>query len=262
MTITLSILGMNLVIILGIMLVLWLVSLVIKDVSIVDVFWGLGFVILAWITFFRTQGYPARNLLLTLLISAWGLRLALYIGWRNRGKGEDPRYTAWRKQYGQNFWWISLFKVFVLQSVILWIISLTVQMGQMASHPPTITVFDWMGAMVWGIGFFFEALSDWQMARFKSRPENKSLVMDKGLWALSRHPNYFGETLVWWGLFIIGLSSIKNIWTVISPLVITYLLLKVSGVPLLENDLKKRRPEYETYIQRTSSFIPWPLKKG
>ncbi|MCJ7771539.1 MAG: DUF1295 domain-containing protein [Desulfobacterales bacterium] len=257
----LSILIINFTLIIFLMLGLWVVSLIIKDASIADVFWGIGFVVLAWLTFFIATGYPVRSLLLTLLVTAWGLRLALHIGWRNRGKHEDPRYGAWRRRYGKRFWWVSLFKVFLLQGVILWIISLTVQMGQIAQHPSKISLFDYLGTIIWGVGFFFEAISDWQLARFKSMPENKGHVMDQGLWALSRHPNYFGETLVWWGLFIIGLSSMKNIWTVISPLTITWLLLKVSGVPLLENNLKKRKSKYQTYIQRTSAFIPLPPKK-
>lgn len=257
----LSILLINLTTIMILMLGLWLVSLAIKDASIADIFWGLGFIVLAWMTFFIAKGYPLRSLLLTLLVTFWGLRLALHIGWRNLGKGEDPRYRTWRRQYGKSFWWVSLLKIFLLQSIILWIISLTVQMGQISAQPASFTRFDYLGVFFWCIGFFFEAVADWQLARFKSNPDNQGQVMDKGLWALSRHPNYFGEILVWWGLFIISLSTFAHLWTVISPLVITYLLLKVSGVPLLESGLKKRNPEYDAYIQRTSAFIPLPPKK-
>ena len=257
----LSILTMNLLLILGSMLALWLLSLILKNASIVDIFWGLGFVILAWLTFFRSDGFFTRSLMLSILVTVWGVRLALHIGLRNHGKGEDPRYRAWRRQQGKNFWWVSLFQVFILQSILLWIISLTVQMGQIVPYPATVTLFDVFGCIVWGTGFTFEAVADWQLARFKSNPKNQGRVMDKGLWALSRHPNYFGETLVWWGLFIIAFSSLINLWTVISPLTITYLLLNVSGVPLLERSLTKRNPKYDDYIQRTSAFFPMPPKK-
>lgn len=261
MTLILSLITFNLIIIIALMIGLWLISLAVKDASIVDVFWGLGFVILAWFTFFTASGYFTRGLLLASLVTIWGLRLALHIGWRNLGKGEDARYLAWRKQFGKNFWYVSLFKVFLLQAIILWIISLTIQMGQASTHPAQITFLDYLGLIIWCIGFLFESVSDWQLVRFKSTPENQGKVMDQGLWAVSRHPNYFGETLVWWGLFIISISSYKNLWTIISPLTITILLLKVSGVPLLESGLKKRNPKYDAYIQRTSPFIPWPPKK-
>lgn len=255
-----SILILNLSIIITLMCLLWLISLMNKDASIVDIFWGLGFVVLAWNTLILSEVIFFRSILLAILVTVWGLRLAFHIGIRNLGE-EDPRYQAMRNHHGNHFWWVSLFNVFLLQGILLWVISLTVQMGQILPTPSNITVFDYFGVLIWGIGFSFEAIADWQLVRFKSKSENKGCIMDKGLWALSRHPNYFGETLVWWGLFLISLSSFKNIWTVISPLLITYLLLAVSGVPMLEKVLKKRNPEYEAYIKRTSAFIPFPPKK-
>jgi steroid 5-alpha reductase family enzyme len=227
----------------------------------VDVFWGLGFVIVAWLTFFRADGYLGRKVLLTLLTTLWGLRLALYILIRNWGHGEDRRYQAWRAQYGSRFWWVSLFTVFWLQAGLLWIISLVVQVGELAPEPSRLIWLDALGTIVWLFGFGFEALADWQLYRFKADPTNKGKVMNKGLWAFTRHPNYFGESLVWWGLFIITLATPGSAWVVISPLLITFLLLKVSGVTLLEKTIADSRPEYEEYMKSTSSFIPWFPKK-
>jgi steroid 5-alpha reductase family enzyme len=252
------VLGLNLAAVLCLMCLTWLLSLVRRDASIADVVWGLGFVLAAWLTFFQTpQGALCRKLLLCLLTTVWGLRLALYIALRKRGKGEDPRYRAWREQYGSRFWWVSLFKVFLLQGLLLWVISLATQIGQFTPAPGGLTGLDMAGLALWITGFFFEAVGDLQMARFKGNPDNKGKVMDRGLWAFTRHPNYFGESVMWWGLFLITLSTPGSAWTIISPALITFLLLRVSGVTLLEKGLKERRPAYQDYIARTSSFFPW-----
>jgi steroid 5-alpha reductase family enzyme len=234
----------------------WLLSLIKRDASIVDVFWGLGFVVVAWLTFLQADGYLGRKILITLLTTLWGLRLAMHILIRDWGHGEDRRYQAWRAQYGARFWWVSLFTVFGLQGVLLWAISLILQVGQMSAIPARLIILDFLGAIVWTVGFIFEAVADWQLYRFKTDPENKGKVMKKGLWAYSRHPNYFGESLIWWGLFLITLATPGSFWTVISPMVITFLLLKVSGVTLLEKTIVDSRPEYRDYIESTSSFIP------
>jgi len=252
----LSIFITNLAAVMAIMFAVWLLSLVKRDASIVDVFWGLGFVVVAWLTFLQADGYLGRKVLITLLTTLWGLRLALHILIRNWGHGEDRRYQAWRAQYGARFWWVSLFTVFGLQGVLLWAISLVLQVGQISAIPTTLVMLDLLGAIIWAVGFIFEALADWQLYRFKADPENKGKVMNKGLWAYSRHPNYFGESLVWWGLFLITLATPGSAWTVISPMVITFLLLKVSGVTLLEKTIVDSRPEYREYIETTSSFIP------
>jgi len=252
----LSIFITNLAAVMAIMFAVWLLSLVKRDASIVDVFWGLGFVVVAWLTFLQADGYLGRKVLITLLTTLWGLRLALHILIRNWGHGEDRRYQAWRAQYGTRFWWVSLFTVFGLQGVLLWAISLVLQVGQISAIPTTLVMLDLLGAIIWAVGFIFEALADWQLYRFKADPENKGKVMNKGLWAYSRHPNYFGESLVWWGLFLITLATPGSAWTVISPMVITFLLLKVSGVTLLEKTIVDSRPEYREYIETTSSFIP------
>ena len=256
-----SILATNFVAVMMMMFAVWLLSLIKRDASIVDVFWGLGFVVVAWLTLLRADGYLGRKVLITVLTTIWGLRLALYIFIRNWGHGEDRRYQAWRAQYGTRFWWVSLFTVFGLQGVLLWVISLTLQVGQISAIPARLAVLDFLGVIMWAVGFLFEAVADWQLYRFKADPENKGKVMNRGLWAYSRHPNYFGESLVWWGLFLITLATPESGWVVISPLLITFLLLKVSGVTLLEKTIVDSRPEYAEYIKSTSSFIPWLPRK-
>jgi steroid 5-alpha reductase family enzyme len=260
---TVTIMGLNLAVVMGMMVCAWLVSLALKDASIADIFWGLGFVLIAWLTFFLAEGYLFRKILIALLVSVWGLRLACYIGLRKRGKGEDHRYQTWRARYGKNFWWVSLFTVFGLQGLLLWIISLVVQAGQIAAGPVGLGWLDGAGFLMWLCGFVFEALGDLQMARFKADPGNRGKVMDHGLWAYTRHPNYFGESLMWWGIFLITLSTPTNFWTAISPVTITILLLRVSGVSLLEKTMVEKRPAYRAYIKSTSAFFPWfPRKKN
>lgn len=262
MTVSPYLLALNLGVILALMVCLWLVSLALRDAGIADIFWGLGFAVIAWATFVQAEGFYGRKLLIAVLVSLWGLRLAAHIAARNRGKGEDRRYAAWRARYGSNFWWVSLYRVFLVQGVLLWIISLVVQAGESSSEPARFTWLDGVGALLWMVGFLFEVVADWQLNRFKSEPKNEGKVMDRGLWAYSRHPNYFGESLIWWGFFVMALSNTNNLWTVISPITITLLLLKVSGVTLLENTIVERRPGYREYKKRTSTFVPWFPKKG
>lgn len=246
---------------LAMMFVLWLVSLKVKNASIVDIFWGAGFAAIALVTFALTDGYKPRKWLIASLVIIWGVRLASYIGWRNAGKGEDFRYQAMRKRHGDRFAVVSLFTVFALQGVLMWVISLPVQFAQLSREPGHLTWLDFLGAALWAIGLLFEAIGDWQLARFKSDPANKGMVMDRGLWAYTRHPNYFGDALLWWGLFLIALATPRGLLTVISPLLMTTLLMKVSGVALLEKTLVKTRPEYRNYVHRTSAFFPLPPKR-
>ncbi len=258
---TLDLLGLNLLAAVLFMGCVWLLSLPARNASLADIFWGPGFVLLAWVSFAQTGGYLGRKLLLALLTTAWGLRLALHIAWRNRGQGEDRRYQAWRAKRGESFWWVSLFTVFLTQAVLLWLVSLAIQLGQVSPTPAHLTGLDLLGALVWAAGFTFEAVADWQLARFKADPTNRGRVMNLGLWAYSRHPNYFGESLIWWGLFLIALATPLGWWALVSPLVITFLLLRVSGVTLLEKDIVERRPEYREYLETTSPFLPWFPKK-
>jgi len=257
----LSILAFNLGAIVVLMTGVWLMSLVKRDASIVDVFWGLGFMLVAWLTFVKSDGYLGRKLLLTLLTTIWGLRLAVHIFIRNWRHGEDRRYQAWRAQHGERFWWVSFFTVFGRQAVLLWVISIVLQTGQISPVPYRFVWLDGLGALIWAVGFGFETLADWQLARFKADPANVGKVMNRGLWAYSRHPNYFGECLVWWGLFLITLATPGGAWAIISPIVITFLLLKVSGVTLLEKSMLDTRPEYLDYMKTTSGFFPWFPKR-
>lgn len=256
-----TIFGWNFAAVVAMMICGWFISLVFKNVTVVDSLWGLGFVMIAWITFAMAEGFIGRKLLIAILISLWGLRLAVHLSWRNWGAGEDPRYGTWREKSGDRFWLVSLYKVFILQAVFLWIISLAVQFGQLSPTPDRYTWLDILGVLVWSAGFVFESIGDWQLAKFKADPQNKGRVMDRGLWAYSRHPNYFGEFLIWWGVFLITLSTPNSWWTVLSPIIITAVLLKMTGIPLTEKTTVKKRPGYTDYIKRTSAFIPWFPKK-
>ena len=253
--------AVNLLVVLVMMSVLWLVSLRLKNASIADIFWGFGFVLVCWLTFFRADGYVWRKLLICLLVTIWGLRLSIHIAWRNCGRPEDRRYRVWRSEHGKDFWWVSLFTVFGIQGVLLWLISLVTQAGQLSRTPDRMVWLDMLGLLLWMVGFYFEAVGDLQLSRFRSDPQNRGRVMQTGLWLYSRHPNYFGETLIWWGLFLITLSTPKSLWTIFSPMIITFLLLKVSGVTLLEKTMVDSRPEYRKYQNRTNAFFPWFSKK-
>ena len=258
---TSTILITNYLAVLAMMLVGWVISLIYRNVTIVDSLWGLGFVLIAWLTFGMADGFVGRKLLLTLLVTAWGLRLMIHLSLRNWGHGEDPRYAAWRKKSGERFWLVSLVKVFILQSVFLWIIALAIQWGQIAPQPAVLTWLDYVGVGIWMIGFFFEAVGDWQLARFKADPNQKGKVMNTGLWAYSRHPNYFGESMIWWGIFLVTLATSSSWWTIVSPLIITTVLLKMTGVSLMEKAIVNTRPGYREYMRTTNAFIPWFPKK-
>ena len=258
---TVSVFAINLIAAAGFFVIGWAISLVRKNVTIADSFWGLGFILIAWLTFFQTDGFMLRKLILSLLVTLWGVRLFIYMSIRNSGKGEDPRYASWRERHGENFWLVSLFKVFLVQALFQWIIALGVQYGQIASVPAHLTWLDAVGALIWAVGFTLETAADLQLYMFLSDPANRGRVMDRGLWRYSRHPNYFGESLVWWGIFVIVLSTPWGVWTVVSPLVITYTLLKLTGVTLMEETEFSDNPEYQEYVRRTSAFIPWFPKK-
>jgi steroid 5-alpha reductase family enzyme len=246
--------------ILGYVTLIWVLSLVIRDAGIMDIFWGLGFIVVSGVYFFSARAVDLLGYLLLALVVIWGLRLTVYIAFRNLGKPEDVRYQAFRHKGGANWWWQSYFKVFLLQGLIMWIVSLPLLTGLSGGSGERISGIATAGIALWGIGFFFEAVGDWQLTRFKRNPDNKGKVFDKGLWALTRHPNYFGEMLLWWGFYVISLQS-GNAWTVISPLIMTVLLLRVSGVAMLEQLLTTTKPEYAEYMRTTSAFFPW-FKKG
>lgn len=239
------------------MILVWLLSLAKRDASIVDIFWGLGFVLIAHVACRLGAGYSGRKLLVTSLVTVWGVRLAVYLLWRNSGQEEDYRYRAMRKRHGARFAWVSLYTVFGLQGVLMWVISLPLQVAQTSPVPTRLTWLDALAALLWTAGVLFESVGDWELARFKADPANSGKVMNRGLWAYTRHPNYFGDAVAWWAFFLMALATPHGIWTVISPALMTFMLMRVSGVALLERKLVKTRPEYAAYRQQTNAFIPW-----
>lgn len=247
----------NLAAVAALMTVGWGISAARRNVTVVDTLWGLGFVMLAWLALMGAEGYAGRAWTMVLMTTVWGLRLSHYLHQRNRGKGEDPRYAAWRTATGPDFWWISLFKVFLLQAAVLWVIALPLQVAVMAPEPARWTAWDVLGVVVWLFGMTFEAMADRQLARFKADPANRGRIMDRGLWAYSRHPNYFGELLIWWGLFFMAASVPGGWFTVIGPLLITYVLVRLTGVALTEKTMLATRPAYADYQRRTSALVPW-----
>jgi steroid 5-alpha reductase family enzyme len=252
----LNLYGSGLAIIIGLMTLLWVLSLYLKNSSIVDIFWGAGFVIMAWVYFTLTpDGYILRKLLISAIVTIWGLRLSTHVFLRNHGKPEDFRYQKWRKESGKIWWWKSFFQVFLLQGVLLWIISAPLLAAQYNARPDHLIISDYLGVLLWVVGFFFEASGDYQLKRFLSNPANKGKVMSSGVWQYTRHPNYFGDATQWWGYFLIAASA-GGWWTIFSPMLMTYLLTHISGVALLEKTLETR-PGYKEYIDRTSAFIPW-----
>lgn len=239
----------------------FVVALVKKDNSVADIAWGLGFVLVAVATFIR-RGSLFLPLLVTGLVVVWGARLAVHIFLRNRGRGEDPRYGGWRRKWGRSFVWRSYLQVFLLQGFFLLVISSPVVLVNTdRNYPYKETDLQLAaGLLLWCAGFFFEAVGDAQLARFKRDPANKGKIMDRGLWRFTRHPNYFGESLMWWGIFLLALEVPYGWTTVVSPLLITFLLIRVSGVPLLEKRYAGN-VEFQAYARRTSVFIPRFPKK-
>ncbi|CAB4700603.1 MAG: DUF1295 domain-containing protein [Actinobacteria bacterium] len=243
------------------MLSTWVLSIILKNASIVDIVWGLGFVMVAWVVRLSTDANNARQWLLVAMVTVWGLRLAGYLFWRNHGNGEDFRYRAMRKHYGPRFGLISLVTVFALQGALMFVVSLSVQLGQ-ADATPNIGVIAYIGVALWLVGLFFEAVGDAQLARFKADPANQGMVMRTGLWRYTRHPNYFGDSCVWWGIGLVAAETGSGAWGLIGSLVMTILVRRVSGVPMLEKTMGKRRPGYAEYVATTSAFFPRPPKKA
>ena len=242
---------------LAMMTAVWLVSVVKRDAGIIDIFWGAGFVLLAWEYRFLVGADGARAVLVPILVSLWGVRLSLHILRRSRGRGEDYRYREMRERWGSRFPWASLFVVFWLQALILWIVAMPLYQVQRSPVPPGLTAVDWAALAVFSFGFVFESVGDWQLSRFKADPSNRGKLLTTGLWGLTRHPNYFGDAMVWWGLFLFAFGTEGSWWTILSPVLMTFLLMRVSGVRLLEVRLAKTKPGYEDYLARTNAFFPW-----
>lgn len=236
---------------------IWIFSVIVRDASIIDRFWGIGFVVVCGAGLVWAGAPTLHQWLVAGLVTIWGVRLAGHITWRNWGSGEDYRYQAMREKHGRAFWWKSLFIVFLLQAFLTWFIALPLQLVFAAEGPVPLSPLIWVGVSVFAVGFLFEAVGDWQLARFKANPDNKGLVMDRGLWRYTRHPNYFGDALLWWGLFLVALPAPYVAYTILSPVVMTVFLMKVSGVPLTEKRMAETRPAYAEYVRKTPAFLPW-----
>jgi len=240
---------------------LWGLSVIIKNVSIVDLFWGMGFVIVNAVYFYYSGDFFHRKILLLVLVTIWGLRLSLYLAWRNIGKGEDFRYQEFRKNYGaERYWWFSFFQTFLLQGALIMLVSLPLLGVNAQTNSNSLHWMDYLGILVFMIGFIFEAGGDFQLARFKNNPDNKGKVLNTGLWKYTRHPNYFGDSAVWWSFGLFSIAA-GGYWQIIGSILMTLIIIKVSGVSLLEKTLNVTKPQYRDYIQKTNSFFPWFPKK-
>ena len=248
------------IVIAAVMIITWVVSLVLRDASVVDPVWPLAFIAVAITALIAGSGDEGRRILIACVVAIWGARLSIHLLVRNAGKEEDFRYAAMRAKRGHRFWLTSLITVFLLQGLLVWVVSLPVQLSAIPDRP-----LGWLaiiGAIVWVLGLAFEAIGDAQLTRFKANPASRGQVLNTGLWRYTRHPNYFGDFLVWWGIFLIAAESGAGAWGFAGPLLMTLLLVKVSGAGLLEKDIAVRRPGYADYVRRTSGFIPRPPKRG
>ena len=237
------------------LLALWLLSLKLRDSSIIDPFWGPAFSVLYWPEALA-HGLGPRSLLVGGLVSLWGLRLGAYLAWRNWGHGEDKRYTAMRRRHGAAWWWRSLFIVFALQGVLAFIVASPIRAVAQQDPVTPLGPIDGVALALVVIGIAFESIGDLQLARFKARPQNRGRVCDQGLWRYTRHPNYFGDFVTWWGLGLFGLAAGAT-WQLCGPALMSLLLIQVSGKALLERGMQDR-PGYADYIRRTSGFFPPP----
>ncbi len=240
------------------MLAFWLVSLALRNVSIVDVGWGLGFVLATWVARAAGDAGGARSMLQALMVTLWGLRLALYLLSRNWGQPEDYRYAAMRRRVGPSYAYSSIVRVFGLQAVLMLVVSLPVLVVQGTRQTTPLGLLDAVAVVMFCTGFYFEAVGDRQLANFKANAGNSGKVLDHGVWAWTRHPNYFGDALQWWAFGLFALAVPGAAWSLIGPAFMTFLLLRVSGVRLLERGLRKRKPGYDAYAARTPAFIPRP----
>jgi steroid 5-alpha reductase family enzyme len=242
-------------------MLLWLVSVVLRDASIVDIFWGPMFVVMAAVGFQSGSGLPERKALTLALVGVWGLRLAIHLARRNLGRGEDYRYREMRERRGARFWIWSLPYVFLLQGVLAWVVALPVQAALRQGGDQALSLLDGLGALFVVLGFAMESVADFQLAQFRSKAENRDRVLDRGLFRYTRHPNYFGDSLVWWGLGLLGVAAGAP-WSLVGPALMTFLLMRVSGVTLLERTIEDRRPGYSAYKRATNAFFPGPPRRA
>ena len=255
-----DVLGSAAVVIVVVMVTAWLVSLVRRDAGVADVVWGFGFVASSWVGAGVGDGQPDRSNLLLAMVTIWGLRLTGHLFVRNRGSDEDFRYASMRRRRGPNFAMTSLFTVFGLQGLAMFVVALPLLLAMTPDDPPVGGIAI-VGIIVWGVGLFFETVGDAQLVRFRRDPANDGRVLDWGLWRYTRHPNYFGDMCIWWGMFIVAAETADARWGVVGPLLLTFMLVRVTGMAMLERGLRKRRPGYAAYIARTSAFFPRPPKE-
>lgn len=259
---TTNILLIDLVALMAVFTVVWAASLKTRDASLVDRYWGAAFALSAALAFALVPERQARDWLIAGMTLVWGARLSIHITVRNWGHGEDRRYAKMRERGGPGWDKRSLVTVFWLQAGLAFVIGLPMVLGQTLPASPGLGALELIGLGVFLVGFAFEAVGDYQLSRFKADPTNEGKVMDQGLWRYTRHPNYFGDAVVHWGIFIAACGTPGVAWAFAGPALMTFMLVRVSGVALLEKDLKKRRPEYRAYIERTSAFIPMPPKSS
>ncbi len=254
------VLVVNLGVTMGAVLLLWLISIPLRDVSIIDMAFALILLAVTVVTWLMTDGAAARKNLILLLVALWAVRITSHLVRRNWGHGEDPRYTKLRSWVADDraFVWLSLRQVFLLQGIVLWLVSLPVQVGQIYRVPAELGIPAMLGIAVWLLGFVFETVADRQLARFRADPANKGKVLDTGLWRYSRHPNYFGELCVWWGLFLIACDNPWGLLTILGPIGYTHLIVNVTGQRTLDKKLARDKPGYRDYMEKTSGMIPLP----
>jgi steroid 5-alpha reductase family enzyme len=256
--------AINFALIIGLMVALWGVSLALKDSSIADIYWGLGFIVSAWFTYFNSEGVAARRTLVLALVTLWGLRLSGYLLWRNWGK-EDPRYAQFRKSIeakGGNYAIHTLKWVYLLQGFFMWVTALVLIIAISVDAPTELGLTAYAGAALWLLGMFFEVVGDAQLARFRGDPSNQGKIMDQGLWQYTRHPNYFGEACIWFGFLLIAADNPWGLVTIVSPAIMLYALMGPTGKGLTERRMRKSRPDFEAYVRRTSGFFPMPPRKA
>lgn len=244
----------------GLMSLAYLLSLLARDASLVDIFWGLGFVLIAAVLLFDADNVSITQIVVALMVYIWGFRLTYHIARRKLGKPEDFRYEAMRKKSGKSFWWQSYFKIFLSQGVLMMVIASSILVSAYAGDEGnSLSWWQVAGVVVWGIGLIFEIVGDYQLTEFIKNRKKKTEIMTTGLWKYTRHPNYFGEVVQWWGIWLVVIGLPYSLWAVTSPLLITYLILFVSGLPMLEKKYSANK-QFQVYAKKTSKFIPLPPK--
>jgi len=254
-----SVIVMQVIVMMTYMTVWFLIGQALRRNDVADIAWGIGFIVTAISAMIFTDSVTPRGLIAMFLVALWGVRLSSHVFLRNRGKCEDLRYRKWRQEWGKQAVVRAYFQVFLLQGLLIIIISMPVTTSITSGQNP-LSLLDFLGACIWFAGFVFETAGDYQLMKYKRDPANKGQIMTHGLWKYTRHPNYFGEVALWWGVYLIALSVPQGWATIIGPMTITYLILKVSGIPLLEEKYKDN-PEFQMYKKRTSAFFPLPPRK-